>query len=139
VSVYACELPPTQIKPVLRKTIVLWGHEDVLGHSVEILLGARKDWTLVRVPEYRDIDQFCNEVDKIKPDVVVIYNRGFSSDIILPIKLIANHEWIKVVIVNLDNNSVEVVSKQKVVIQEDSDLLSIVEGCPRLPCPADNL
>ncbi len=135
-TVYACELPPSQIKVVTKKTIALWGQDDLLGFSVETLLNTRKEyWDVIRIPDYEGVDVLLQQVEKIKPDVIVLYQPKYIHYSTLPLQLMQNQQWIKVVIVNLENNSVEVISKQQVVIQEDSDLLSIVEGCPRLPCP----
>jgi len=113
---------------------VLWGHENLLGYSVEFLLNSRKDLELVKLSGEMGAEALIEEVRKTHPDVVVIYQLDCSSNADLPVRLMENQLWLKVILVNLENNSVEVFNKQKVQISESSDLLSIVEGCPRLPC-----
>jgi hypothetical protein len=135
-----CELPPSQIKFVAKKTIVLWGHDDLLGTSVEFLLNTRKQvLDLIRVTDEQGMDGLIQAVNTIQPDVVVLCDQLCSVNDVLPVQLMQDQQWIKLVIINPENNSVEVFSKQKLLIQEDTDLLSIVEGCPRLPCPSENL
>jgi hypothetical protein len=134
VAIYACELPPAQQKFVSRKSVVLWGHENLLGYSVEFLLNTRNCLDLVRISKDLGVDVLIEQVEKIHPDVVVIYEMNSSDNASLPMRLMKNQVWLKVILVNLENNTVEVFNKQMVQINEGSDLLSIVEGCPRLPC-----
>jgi len=137
VAVYICELPPAQQEAATTKTVVLWGHENLLGYSVELLLNTRKGLDLIKISDSLGVVFLLKQVEKIHPDVVVIYQLNCSSNAELPMRLLQNQARLKVIQVNLENNSVEVFSKQKVVINEGTDLLSIVEGCPRLPCPIE--
>jgi hypothetical protein len=114
---------------------VLWGRENLLGYSVEFLLNIRSSFVLVKIPDYMGENELIKQVETIHPDVVVIYQSNYSSNTGLPMRLLQNQIWLKVILVNLENNSVEVFNKQQVWINEASDLLSIVDGCPRLPCP----
>lgn len=134
VAIYACELPPAQLKLVACKTVVLWGHVNLLGHSVESLLNTQKALNLIRISEELGVKGLIEEVETSHPDVVVIYQLNSSSNADLPMRLMKNQIWLKVIVVTLENNSVEVFNKQQVWINEPTDLLSIVEGCPRLPC-----
>jgi len=134
VAIYACELPPAKIKHIAKKRVVLWGQEDMLGASVEYLLNISKNLNLIKISDRSDVNSLIEQVENTHPDVIVIHQADYSDNQDLPMRLMQNQSWLKVIIVNLENNSVEVFNKQKVSINEGSDLLSIVEGCPRLPC-----
>jgi hypothetical protein len=134
VAIYACELPPALLKYSSRKTVLLWGHENLLGYSVELLLNAANDLDLVKVSADQGVDGLVAQVESIHPDVVIIYQLNSAFDPHLMTRLMQNQLWLKVVLVHLESNSVEIFNKQKVWINESPDLLSIVKGCPRLPC-----
>lgn len=136
-AVYLCDVPPAQLKAYAAKTVVLWGHENLLGYSVELLLNTRKDLELIKISEKLGAGVLLEQVEQIHPDVVVIYQLNSSSHADLPMRLAQIQERLKIILVNLENNSVQVFSKQVVQINEGTDLLAIVEGCPRIPCPID--
>jgi hypothetical protein len=113
---------------------VLWGRENMLGCAVESLLNNRNELDIIKISEEMGLDALIEKVETCHPDVVVIYQPNSCSNADVPMRLMQNQIWLKVILVNLENNSVEVFNKQQVWINESTDLLSIVEGCPRLPC-----
>lgn len=137
-SIYACELPPTQLKVTGCKKIILWSGLNLLGFSVEYLLNTRPDWKVIHLSDDQGTQALINSVQSENPDIVVIYQTQPSDITDLVTHLMRNQQWLKIIIVTLDHNTVEVLNKQQVSIVESTDLLSIVEGCPHLPCLAEN-
>jgi len=137
-AMYACELPPAQLKYVIRKIVLLWGHEDLLGFSVEFLLNHHKELDVIRVADDQGTDTLLQIVEKTRPHIVILQQNNDAENIDLPYLLISKQQSLKVIIVNLLNNSVEIINKQQVCLSESADLLSIVEGCPRLPYCAED-
>ncbi len=110
------------------KTVILWGREDLLGRGVEFFLNTRSEWEVIRVSDKQGVDFLTQEVERVKPDVVIIYQGNCAGDVPVPMQLLQARPGLKVITVSLENNSVEVYSKQKVWLKEVSDLLTVVEG-----------
>ncbi len=110
------------------KTVILWGREDPLGRGVEFFLSNRKGWEVIRITDTADKDYLFQAVEKVKPDVIILYQGDCASETDLPAQLMKDRPNLKVVVVSLENNSLEVYNKQKVWVKEVSDLYSIVEA-----------
>ncbi len=117
-------------KPPMNKTktVILWGREDLLGRGVEFFLNTRSEWEVIRVSDKQGVDFLTQEVERVKPDVVILYQGNCAGDVPVPMQLLQARPDLKVITVSLENNSVEVYNKQKVWLKEVADLLSVVEG-----------
>lgn len=110
------------------KTLILWGSDDLISQSVEHLLGGQENWTVLKISKERSIQNLVQEVERVKPKVVVITQMECDLDTLLPLRLIADHPELKVITVNLENNLLEVYNRQKVRVKEACDLISAVEN-----------
>lgn len=110
------------------RTVILWGREDMLGRGVELFLNTRKEWEVIRISDKHDARFLVREVERVQPDVVIIYQGDCASETNLPAQIITNQPNLKVILVSLENNSIEVYNKQKILVTELSDLFSIVEA-----------
>lgn len=110
------------------RTVILWGREDLLGRAVELLLTNRKKWEVIRISDNNRLDTLFQEVERVDPNVVIIYQGDCASDTQIPAQLLQGRPGLKVITVSLENNSMEVYNKQKVLIKDVSDLLSVLEG-----------
>lgn len=110
------------------KTVILWGREDMLGRGVEIFLNARKEWEVIRISDKRSIEFLFQEVSRVNPDVVILYEGDYAKDALVPLQLMQSSPELMVITVSLENNSMEVFNKKKVWVKEVSDLLSVVDG-----------
>ena len=109
------------------KTAILWGREDVLGIAVEFFLTSRNEWKVIRVSDDEGPEALFSEVERSNPEVVIVYLGYCSNDLRLVVQLIEDHPGTKVINISLENNSVEVYNKQKIWVNELSDLFSIFE------------
>jgi len=112
------------------KTIVLWGREDLLSSSVELFLTARKGWHVINISSEENLDALLLAVDKVHPDVVILQEGDRAGNSDLPIKLVQDYPGLKVIIVSLNDNLMEVYSKQNILVKSASDLISVVEAAP---------
>ena len=112
------------------KTIVLWGREDLLSSSVELFLTAQKGWKVINISNEENFDALLLAVDKEHPDVVILQEGNRAGNSNLPIKLLQDHPGLKVITVSLNDNLMEVYSKQNILAQSASDLISVVEAVP---------
>jgi hypothetical protein len=109
------------------RTLILWGREDLLGEAVESILRADKDWRDIKVLGNPDVSALAREVENFKPEIVII-NRGPCEESFPPLlQIIENLPEVKIITVNPDNNLVEVYNKQKVRIEDISDLLAVID------------
>ena len=73
-------------------------------------------------------EKLFREVQRVKPDVVILCQEKIEDNPTLPLKLIWNCQTLRVISVDMVGNFVQVYSKYNVVLQNASDLLSVVEG-----------
>ena len=113
--------------PSTSRSAILWGREDLLGNAIASLLNEIHDWQVIKILGNHDAKVLAREVKKANPKIVFI-NQGDSTDEFPPpIHLIQEFPELKIIVINLENNLVEVYNRQKIWIKEASDLLSIVD------------
>jgi hypothetical protein len=109
------------------KKIVVWGRDDILSSSIEFFLGTQADWKVVSVGSDQDVDDLLQAVETVKPDIVVI-NKTCPNDLSdLAMELLLAHSPITLITINLDNNAMEVYSKQRIMVKQASDLIVAIE------------
>ncbi len=112
------------------KKIVVWGCEDILSTSIEFFLAAIEDWKVVSIVSDEDRATLIQAIETTLPDIVILQqgrNNGSSN---LPLQLLQDYPAIKVITINLDNNVMEVFSKQKIMVKQASDLITVIENAP---------
>jgi hypothetical protein len=112
------------------KTVVLWGSEDILITSVELLLASRKEWEVISLSNKEKSDTLIQTVETTHANIVIMQQGGHGDPTFLPLQLIKALPSLKVITFNLDNNSMEVFSKQKILVKDVSDLMSIFDNEP---------
>ena len=110
------------------KTIVLWGREDLLSSSVELFLTAQKGWKVISISNEESFSALLEAVDRVHPDVVIIHQGDHSANSSLPMQLIQDYPGLRVITMSLQDNLMEVYSKQNILVKAASDLISVVES-----------
>ena len=108
------------------KTIMLWGQEDLLSSTLELILATQKEWRVISIANEGNCDALIQAVDKVSPDVIIFHKGSFDNNFHLPTALFKNRPNLKVITANLSNNTIEVFSKQNIKIMSSSDLISAV-------------
>lgn len=116
--------------PSTARSAILWGREDVLGTAIESLLQTACGWQVIKILGDQDAGLLAREVEKAKPKIVFINKGGSTEEYPLPLHLIQDFPDLKIIVINLDNNLVEVYNKQRIWIKEASELMSIVDEPP---------
>lgn len=110
------------------KMILIWGGEDILSSSIEFILSAKDDWKVVSISNQEGCGTLSMALETTQPDIVIIH-QGFHHDPTqLALQLLQDHPAIKVIMINLENNVIEVYSKQKILAKEASDLITVIEN-----------
>lgn len=104
------------------KRIVLWNLDDLLGGVVEFFLSTEQGWEVVNICERNSIDIFIQEVKKQGPEVVILCKDESEEDTELLLQLLQICPDVKFITIHRENNSVDVFKKQKIWLQELSDL-----------------
>jgi hypothetical protein len=112
------------------KTVVLWGSEDILISSVESILASKKEWEVVSLSNKKDIDTLIQAVETTHANIVIMQQGEHSDPTFLPMQLIKDLPSLRVITVSLENNSMEVFSKQKIWVKDVSDLISVFDNEP---------
>jgi len=110
------------------KTIVLWGRGDLLSSSVELFLSTQKGWHVINLPNDENPETLVKAVDELSPDVVIIHQQNGDGDLNLPANLLQRRPGLKVITVNLENNVLEIYSKQDITVTSASDLITAVKS-----------
>ena len=112
------------------KVIVLWGDDNLLLGAVELFLNARETWKVVRFSNECDDGTLIQEMAGVHPDDFILDEGTFFKKLHLLTKFMQDFPKLKVITLNPNNNCVEVYSKQNILIQSASDLISVVEAKP---------
>ena len=105
----------------------MWGPESLLVDSVEFFLKAGAAWDVVKISADYGVDYLVQQVKTLKPTVVILCQEKEESDTNLLMELSQVESCMKVVVVSLESNLIQVYSKQKVMMHNISDLLSVVD------------
>ena len=112
------------------KTVVLWGREDILIASVEMLLASRKEWEVISLSNKETFETLIHTLESTHADIAIMQLDEHYDPTSLPLQLIKVIPSLKVITINLGNNSMEVISKQKILVKDVSDLMSIFDNEP---------
>ena len=110
------------------KLIVIWDEEDILSSYIGLYLAAREDWKVVRVSSKEELEALIPLIEKAKADVVIIHQRCHNDSFKFQLDFIRDQPTFKVITINLENNAMEVYSKQKIMVQQASDLIAAIEN-----------
>lgn len=113
---------------VISKKIVLWGHDDLLSFFVDLFLTSQTGWDVVHVSFEKNLESLIQLVNRVNPEVVIIQLGEHSGNSNVPAILSQYHPNLKVITLSLNNNLMEVYSKQNVLVESIADFISIVEG-----------
>lgn len=109
------------------KRILLWSGEYILAQSIPLFLNGRQDWTVISIPETDDPHRWFQAVARLQPDVVILPQSCQQAGLASLLQLLTDCPAIKVISISLENNTMEVYSKQKIMVQQVSDLLAAIE------------
>ena len=130
IKVDACVLHDEQRSKTMTnsKVIVMWGSEDILSSSIEHFLSAKADWKVVSISNKEDLETLILAVEPTQPDIVIIHQGCHNKPTDLPLQFLQDRAVIKVIRVSLEDNLMDVYSKQKILVTQASDLITVIEN-----------
>jgi hypothetical protein len=109
------------------RTAIIWGPDDMLTQAMEFFLKAEETWQVIRISPDQSIDDLSEQIKRIQPDVIILHTGNCASNTSLPIQLLQEYPNGRVITASLENNQMQVYSKQSIRLRKASDLLSIIE------------
>lgn len=109
------------------KLVVVWGCENIFGSSIKLFLEVQKDWTVVNISDNQVLKAMILAAEAISQEVVIILQGDQHAPVNLPLSFLKDHSAIKVITLGLENNDMEVYSKQKILLEEATDLIKVIE------------
>jgi hypothetical protein len=109
------------------RTAMIWGPDDLLTQAMEFFLKAEETWQVIRISADQSIDDLSEQIKRIQPEVIILHTGNCASDTSLPVQLIQEYPNVRVITASLENNQMQVYSKQSIRLRKASDLLSIIE------------
>ena len=111
----------------VSKIAIVWGPDDLLTQAMEKFLTAGQSWNVFRISAKLGSCSLAEHVQKIKPDLVIFYQATCLTDSELLMKLLHDQPELRIITVSLENNMMQVYSKQSIMVRQVSDLLAIIE------------
>ena len=110
------------------KMIVIWGGDDLLSTSIKYFFATKENWKVVSISNQQDLDALLPVGDSTDLDVVVIHQACQNDAVNLPVCLLRDYPTIKVILLSLENNLLDIYSKKEILIEQSSDLISAIEN-----------
>jgi hypothetical protein len=111
-----------------HKTVVLVGDETVFRTAVENLLVPEELWQILKIPENQNPGKTIQTIEEYKPCAVILLQNEHTDYNGLLWELIQNSIEIKVIKVNMGDNSIHVFNNQRLWINEPADLLTAIKA-----------
>lgn len=108
--------------------ILLWNCEDILSSSIEFFLTSHEDWKVVSISKKEGLYVLNRAVETSHPDFVIIQQGTQIGSTNLALQLLQDHPAIKVIVLSLENNMLDIYSKQKIFMQKATDLIGVIEN-----------
>jgi hypothetical protein len=106
---------------------ILWGSESLLVDSVEFFLKTGSVWDVVKISSECGVDYLIQRVQTLKPAVVILCQDKNANDVSLLMQLAQTEFFLKVVVISLESNLIQVYGRRDVIMRDISDLLSVVD------------
>jgi hypothetical protein len=104
---------------------IVWGREELLAQAVSSFL-KNMHWEVIRVLNTGGVEELVRETKRINPEVVIVC-REKDENLVLTLNMVDELPNLKVIMLGLDNNLMQVYSKQNVILQDASELMSIID------------
>jgi len=117
---------PNENEDVPLQKIIVWGQDNLLVRAIDQILATRLTWDVTRMVN-TDIESLFQAVNSIKPEVVVLCQVDMD-DFSLAFQMIHHQPELRVITVGLENNEVNMFSRQNFILRGGSDFISVIEG-----------
>jgi hypothetical protein len=112
------------------KIIVVWDGEDILSSSIGYILAAKKNWRVVNISNQEDLNAISLDVNTKTSEIVIIHQGHEINPADLPLQFLQDQPTFKLITINLENNMMEVFRKQRTMVRQADDLITVIESKP---------
>jgi len=110
------------------KMVVVWGSETILSTSIEFLLANKPDWKVVCVSSLEEFESLIFPGENVYSDIVIIHQESLDESCLLPLQLLQDHSDLRVIMISLENNVMDIYNKESLLVKEASDLITVIEN-----------
>lgn len=112
------------------RTVLLWGGDDLLSSSIEIFLASHAGWNVISLSDKDGLEPLDEALEKTGSEIVILRVEDEAKSAELSMRLLHDHPVLKVINVGFEKSSLEVYSKEQVLVKNASDLISVLENVP---------
>ena len=108
-------------------TIWVWGCQDILSSSIELICGAQAGWQVIHPSTAQPLDIWLPAAAATPPDVVILI--GDASDHLadLALQFVSGHPATTVLSISSEENMLQIYRAQTVIIERASDLITAIQ------------
>lgn len=110
------------------RTIVVWGSEDILSAFVELFLANSDRLQVFSVTTLAELEAVILHLETKNLDIVIVNQEQSMERGKLPLQCLHRYPSSRVIAINLENNALEVYSKQQIMLGQAADLLAVIEN-----------
>jgi hypothetical protein len=111
-----------------KKIVVLWGHEDVMSIYLSNFLTHKEKWEVITVSCKTELEKILREESQKNFEITLILPGCQDQQLDASLDLLQNYPVFKMILVSLQNNSVEIFRKEEKAIDRTVDLVSAIEN-----------
>lgn len=123
-------VPLEKSTPISLRKALVWGKGEILTEAVESLLNSLPAFEVIKLMGSNDVDDLLRQVSLHMPEVVILCQNMNEVDSTLLLRLLQIQIDLKVIILSLESNMLQVYNKQHYFLQDAGDLLSVVQSDP---------
>ena len=110
-----------------QKFIVILGTVDILNVYIHTFLSQVQGWEIITLPGLAELDDFIRRNTPANLDTfIIVHNEKQHSLCDIQVHLLQEQPQLKMVVINPEDNAVEIYCKQKTLLNDVSDLVSII-------------
>jgi hypothetical protein len=111
---------------------MIWGGDDILSTYIESVVAGHVGWNVLRLMKNSGAQTLNHALHEYCPDILIILQsvRNVSDDHAL--QLMCAHPGMQVILVNLENNYINVLSRYQILATRSEDLILVIEDELRL-------
>ena len=119
--------PLESSKPRSLRKAVLWGTGQFLSEAVELLLSTEPTLEIIKLVNEGNKEYLLEWVAQAKPHVVILCQESDETDMSLLLRLLQTHADLRIIVLSLESNIMQIYTKHNSFMRSVSDLLSVVE------------
>lgn len=108
------------------KMVILWGSNNLLTVGFESYLKEINDWEVIRVSNEQSFDYLMGVVVHHHPHTIILSKEGCDNTSMFAQLLLQHCSELKVIILSLEDNFAEILTKRKVFMNNMEEFLSFI-------------